>query len=135
LRIVDCGLSGLFRWRNVAGTAEYVDRVVAGASIVAERRTLTPDERIEEALFTGLRLVEGVDLAAFRARYAVDVLARFGPALAPFLDASLLRADGDRLSLTREGMLLSNELFARLIGAHRAIDEGWVDRPSPIEGL
>jgi oxygen-independent coproporphyrinogen-3 oxidase len=112
------------RWRNVAGTAEYVDRVASGASVVAERRALSPDERVEEALFTGLRLAEGVDLAAFRARYGVDVLSRFSPALAPFLDARLLRADRGRLRLTREGMLLSNELFARLVGEHRVKRSG-----------
>lgn len=116
------------RWRNVAGTKEYVDRVSSGASIVAERRALTPAQRVEEALFTGLRLVEGVDLAAFRARYGVDVLARFGPALAPFLDAGLLRAERDRLGLTREGMLLSNELFSRLV-------DPIADQPSPIQRL
>ena len=56
------------RWRNVSGTAEYIERIDAGQSIVAERRALTPDERVEEALFMGLRLCEGVDLDAFRTR-------------------------------------------------------------------
>jgi oxygen-independent coproporphyrinogen-3 oxidase len=103
------------RWRNVAGTSEYVERILAGASVVAECRTLTPDERVEEAAFTGLRLTDGIDVAAFNARYAVDLLARFGHAIGPFLDAGLLRQEGGRLALTRDGMLVSNELFSRLI--------------------
>jgi oxygen-independent coproporphyrinogen-3 oxidase len=103
------------RWRNVAGTSEYVERIDAGAGVVAERRTLTADERVEEAAFTGLRLTDGIDLAAFNARYGVDLLARFGHAVGPFLDAGLLRREGARLALTREGMLVSNELFSRLL--------------------
>jgi oxygen-independent coproporphyrinogen III oxidase len=103
------------RWRNIAGTSEYVERIRAGASVVAERRTLTADERVEEAAFTGLRLTEGIDLAEFNARYDVDLLVRFGHAVGPFLDAGLLRQNDGRLALTREGMLVSNELFSRLI--------------------
>jgi oxygen-independent coproporphyrinogen-3 oxidase len=103
------------RWRNVAGTLEYVERIGAGASVVAERRTLTPDERVEEAAFTALRLTDGIDLAAFNKKYDVDLLARFGHAIRPFLDAGLLRQNRGRLALTREGMLVSNELFSQLI--------------------
>jgi oxygen-independent coproporphyrinogen III oxidase len=103
------------RWRNVAGTLEYVERIREGSSVVAERRSLSADERVEEAAFTALRLTEGIDLDAFDARYDVDVLARFGHAIGPFLDAGLLRQEGRRLTLTREGMLVSNELFSRLI--------------------
>jgi oxygen-independent coproporphyrinogen III oxidase len=103
------------RWRNVSGTAEYIERIDAGQSIVAERRLLTRDERVEEALFMGLRLCEGVDLEAFRMRYGVDVWVRFGDALAPFVDADVLRRSGGRLALTREGMLVANEVMAALV--------------------
>jgi oxygen-independent coproporphyrinogen III oxidase len=115
------------RWRNVAGTSDYIERIDAGASVVVERRALTSDEREEEAAFTGLRLNEGIDLAAFNARYGVDLLARFGHAIGPFLDAGLLRHEGGRLALTRDGMLLSNELFSRLIADDRAIDDHSID--------
>jgi oxygen-independent coproporphyrinogen-3 oxidase len=103
------------RWRNVSATADYVRRLNAGESVEAERRVMTPDERVEEAVFTGLRLVEGIDLAGFRLRYGVDLLGRFDHALGPFFDAGYLRQADGRLALTREGMLLSNELFVRLI--------------------
>jgi oxygen-independent coproporphyrinogen III oxidase len=103
------------RWRNVSGTAEYIERIDGGQSTVAERRTLTRDERVEEALFMGLRLCEGVDLDAFRVRYGVDAWARFGDALAPFVDADVLRRSGGRLALTREGMLVANEVMAALV--------------------
>jgi oxygen-independent coproporphyrinogen-3 oxidase len=116
------------RRRNVAGTSDYVERIGAGLSVAAERRVLTPDERIEDAVFTGLRLAEGIDLPAFGVRYGVDLLARFGHAIGPFLDAGLLRHADGRLALTRDGMLLSNELFSQIIGEpeHRAVD----DRPT-----
>jgi oxygen-independent coproporphyrinogen III oxidase len=103
------------RWRNVSATSDYIERIDAGESIVAERRALTSDERVEEALFMGLRLCEGVDLDNFRSRYGVDAWARYGDALGPFLDSSVLRKNGGRLALTREGMLVANEVMAALV--------------------
>ena len=47
----------------MSATEEYIRTVTAGGSLVTERRTMTPTERLEEALFTGLRLTEGVDRA------------------------------------------------------------------------
>ena len=100
------------RWGRVSSTADYIARVTAGASVDLERRVLTPGERLEEALFTGLRLVSGVDLEEVGSRYGVDVWRRFGPALAPFVAAGHLVRDRSRLRLTREGMLVANEIMA-----------------------
>ena len=100
------------RWRNMAPTDEYVARRLRGESVVAERRVLTDDERLGDALFTGLRLTGGVDIRILSFRYGVDVWQRFGDRLARFVDAGiLLRRDGV-LRLTRPGMLLANEVMS-----------------------
>jgi oxygen-independent coproporphyrinogen III oxidase len=99
------------RWKNVAATADYVDRVAAGAPLAVERRTMTPDERLEDALFTGLRLTDGVDAARVGQRYGVDVWARFGADLQRFVDEGVLVREGPRLRLTRQGMLVANEVM------------------------
>lgn len=103
---------GGVRWKNVSGIEEYVARVAAGASIMAEQRELSPTERLEEALFTGLRLAEGIDCAAAAVRYGVDVWRRYGQDLAPHLEAGLLVREGDQLRLSRRGMLLAHEVMA-----------------------
>jgi oxygen-independent coproporphyrinogen-3 oxidase len=100
------------RTKNVASTTEYVERVHAGTDLVIERRVLTPQERLEEALFTGLRLNAGVDLDAMDARYETDVWARYGQALTPFVESGWLVREPPRLRLTREGMLMANEVMA-----------------------
>ena len=99
------------RWKNVAGTEDYIARVTTGSDLAVERRTLTPRERLEEALFTGLRLNEGVDLSAIRDSYGTDVWGAYGSALAPFVEAGLVRHERGHLSLTRDGMLVANEIF------------------------
>jgi oxygen-independent coproporphyrinogen-3 oxidase len=100
------------RWRNVSGTGEYVTRIEAGESPVAERRVMSREEQLQEALFTGLRLTEGVDVGRLGARYDTDIHARYGSALQPSLEAGLVVWDESRLRLTRRGMLLANEILS-----------------------
>jgi putative oxygen-independent coproporphyrinogen III oxidase len=100
------------RWKNVAATDDYIGRVARGEAIAVDSHRLSDRERLGDALFTGLRLVDGVDLAAVGARYDVDIWQRFGADLAPFLEAGLLRRDGSMLRLTRNGMLLAHEVMA-----------------------
>jgi oxygen-independent coproporphyrinogen-3 oxidase len=105
------------RWRNVPATMEYVLRIERGDSPVIERRAMTRDEQVEDALFTGLRLSDGIDLQAIATRYGVDVWERYGSDLERFADAGLLvHKRGKRLRLTRPGMLLANEVMAVFIG-------------------
>ena len=75
-------------------------------------RRLSADERLGDALFTGLRLADGIDSDAIGARYGVDVWQRFGPDLEPFVAEGCLRREGGRLWLTRRGMLLAHEVMA-----------------------
>jgi oxygen-independent coproporphyrinogen-3 oxidase len=100
------------RWQNVASTDDYIARVTSGATPRTGVRQLTTDEQLGDALFTGLRLSEGIRLDAVQAKYGVDVWQRYGPQLDAFVDAGLLCREGPRLWLTRPGMLLANEVMS-----------------------
>lgn len=103
---------GGVRSKNVASTSEYVERIESGQPVAVDVRRLTAAERLGDALFTGLRLNDGLDLGAVGRRYGVDVWDRFGADLAPFVDAGCLLREGGRLRLTRDGMLVANEVMA-----------------------
>jgi oxygen-independent coproporphyrinogen-3 oxidase len=108
---------GGVRWKNVSATEEYISTVNAGGQLIVERRELSPQERLEETLFTGLRLSRGLDLGALEGRFGVNVWERHGTELQPFVDAGLLIYDGAILRLTRAGMLLAHEVMAVFISA------------------
>jgi oxygen-independent coproporphyrinogen-3 oxidase len=115
-----CGAHATFRgerWRTVSATADYIDRVAAGTDVRVDRRTLTAEEKLEEALFMGLRVTDGVDLAALSGRHGIDIWLRYGQDLEPYVSAGLLvHEPGRRLALTRRGMLLANDVMAVFIG-------------------
>jgi oxygen-independent coproporphyrinogen III oxidase len=100
------------RWKNPSNTEEFITRVSRGDVLVTDKRELTERERLEEALFTGLRLTEGVDITRLGEQYHADVWERFGRELQPFVEEGLLRREGVRLRLAREGMLVANEIMA-----------------------
>ncbi len=106
------------RWRNVSATPEYISAVHGGGQLIAERRVLSRQDCIEEALFTRLRLTEGIDLELVKSRYGVDVWRQYGSDLGQFVETGLLIYDGRRLTLTRAGMLLANEIMTVFLGSH-----------------
>jgi oxygen-independent coproporphyrinogen-3 oxidase len=121
-----CGAHSTYggeRWRTLNGTTDYVERIAAGADVHLDRRPLDSQERLEEALFMGLRLVEGLDLPAMRERHGVDIWGRYGQDLGTFVDAGLLVHEPDRrLALTRAGMLLANEVMSVFIGRNSTVE-------------
>jgi oxygen-independent coproporphyrinogen-3 oxidase len=99
------------RWVNIAKTERYIASVAVAGCAIAHRRELSDVDRAAEALFMGLRLTEGIDLAEFRADYGVDVIGRYGNELARLGESGLIELDGNRMRLTRRGLLMSNEVF------------------------
>ena len=108
---------GGVRWKNVSSTEEYISRVSSGGHLDVERRELSAQERLEETLFTGLRLSRGVDLREIAARFGVDVWGRHEQELRPMVEEGLLIYDGAVIRLTRAGMLLAHEVMLVFIGS------------------
>jgi oxygen-independent coproporphyrinogen-3 oxidase len=105
------------RWKNVSSTEEYVSNVSKGLPLIVEERRLSKEEQLEEALFTGLRVAEGVNLFTIRERYDVDVWEKYGQELQSFAQDGLLVYDGATLRLTRRGMLLAHEIMTVFISS------------------
>jgi oxygen-independent coproporphyrinogen-3 oxidase len=103
------------RWKNIAGTDDYAQRIERGDEVSLDRRVMPVTERLEEALFTGLRMNDGIVEAAFRARWEVDVWESHSTVLSARLEAGHVWRDGGRFGLTRSGMLVANDVLAELI--------------------
>ncbi|MES1255202.1 MAG: radical SAM family heme chaperone HemW [Acidobacteriota bacterium] len=103
------------RWHNVASTTDYIDRISDRVPVASGLHTLSERERIQEALFTGLRLTRGVDCAAFAVRYGVDPWKEYGAALSDPVDAGLVWRTPAAFGLTRSGMLMANEVLTTFV--------------------
>jgi len=95
----------------------YLSAMGAGIDPVDWQEPYDRDRRLEEALFLGLRVVEGVDLSALGARYGADLKTRHEAAWERGTAAGLIAWENDRVRLTPSGRVRSNELFSELIGS------------------
>ena len=69
-----------------------------------------------ETMFLGLRLLDGMDIAAASARVGIDLLDRYQRELAELTEDGLLVWDGDsRLRLAEEAYLVANQVFTRFL--------------------
>ncbi|MDX1384602.1 MAG: radical SAM family heme chaperone HemW, partial [Thermoanaerobaculia bacterium] len=102
------------RWWNERDWRRWRDRVAAGERPVAGMEVLAPDQEALEDLLLGLRLVEGLDLAAFSARHGADLEAANGPLLACWQSQGLATVAAGRLRLQDRGLVLAEGLAAQL---------------------
>lgn len=76
---------------------------------------LSPQEQMEETMFLGLRLTEGVSKAEFQRQFGVSMEQIYGKVIQENIAQSLLADDAGYVCLTREGMDLSNYVMAQFL--------------------
>jgi oxygen-independent coproporphyrinogen-3 oxidase len=104
---------GGVRWANADEMDSYVGPGMGARGFARTVDRVGREAAFEEALFLGLRLVEGVDLDAIEAEFGMRP-----DGLAELAEAGLVSIDGARLRLTGRGRMASNEVFERmLVGA------------------
>jgi oxygen-independent coproporphyrinogen-3 oxidase len=94
------------RWSNHRDVLKYVESVEQGSSPISEIHDLTEHDIRSESLFLGLRLMRGV---------SVDLCTDYASDLEKFKEAGLVEIEGDFIRLTRNGALLSNEVFSAFV--------------------
>jgi oxygen-independent coproporphyrinogen-3 oxidase len=102
------GVGGV-RWANPDSMEGYVG-LMGERGFVREVDEVDGTAGFEEALFLGLRLVDGVSLGAVEAEFG-----RRPDGVEELVEAGLVVLEGDRLRLTGAGRMASNEVFERLL--------------------
>jgi oxygen-independent coproporphyrinogen-3 oxidase len=96
-------------------TADVLEKYVAGSS--AQKIAISTANALEERFFLGLRLNRGVDLREVAADFGQSALDNLSTAINELIGDGLLERDGDRISLTARGRLLSNEVFQSFLAS------------------
>ena len=90
----------------------FLSAVARNGQGLREEERLDPREAIQEALVMGLRLTEGIDLAALEERFALSAVDR--DAVRRLEGQGLLTSEGQRLKLTPAGRLLNDAILAEI---------------------
>lgn len=88
------------------------------AQVLSTRENVHPlslQEQMEETMFLGLRLTEGVSRAEFQRQFGVSMEQIYGEVIQENIAQGLLADEAGYVCLTREGMDLSNYVMAQFL--------------------
>ncbi len=97
--------------------SSWLERTLASPGAAERREALGPDDRATEYLLFALRLTEGASLSRYAA-LAGKPLSQ--TALEEIIDLGLVRRDGDRISTTREGVMMLNAVLRSLLAGRQS---------------
>jgi oxygen-independent coproporphyrinogen-3 oxidase len=104
------------RYIALVGESEAsADDPLAGMRQVGMREPADTAREMSETAFLALRLREGLDMAAFEARFGVDFERVFGDALRETRTLGLTEVREGRLRLRDEAVMLGDEAFIRFL--------------------
>jgi oxygen-independent coproporphyrinogen-3 oxidase len=103
------------RMSNVSALEDYREKLAAVCLPRLESRHLSRDQAIEEYMFLGLRMADGVYLDEFEREFGCPCRSFYGRTIDDLVRLELLLCNKTNLRLTRRGMLLSNQVFARFL--------------------
>lgn len=103
------------RWANEREVVKYMEMVEQGRTVIVTETHLSEADRQGEAVFLGLRMMDGFSFSEYQQLFGSDLRATHANDLTRFGEAGLIECKGDLLKLTRAGALLSNEVFAAFV--------------------
>lgn len=101
------------RWKNIPNPYEYISLLSNNGTAAIEKEDLTREIAIKEAIFLGLRRLEGISLDDFEKRFGLSLEKTFANIVPYLLKENLISIDEGHLKLTIQGILLSNEVFLK----------------------
>lgn len=112
LGLGSASLIGETRFSNTRNMENYLNNSGSVAKIREEREILTVQEQMEEFMFLGLRMTEGISVTEFREVFGVSLEHIYGKVLEKYKGMKFLEETGGRLRLTRKGISVSNPILA-----------------------
>ncbi len=106
-----CGYENNFRYRNISNLKEYIDDPL----LKEENIFLSAKEQLEEEIFLALRLKRGIHINEINNKYNINFYNKYKNIIDKYINLNLLELNYNRLYLTEQGMLLSNEIMSEFI--------------------
>lgn len=103
------------RWNNPSLPQDYLHALAAGNLPDEQVMLLSRRDAMGEAVFLGLRLLEGIDPAAFADEFGESLETAYPGVLKRHIADGLLQETDGRINLTKRGLLLANRVFASFV--------------------
>lgn len=104
-----------FRYNNVESLKEYHNRLSLGEKPIERKEYLTIDDKIEEKIFMGLRMNEGIKFKDFEKEFNIDFKEKYSNKIKVLKERKLINEDITGIWLTQAGREISNSIFIEFL--------------------
>lgn len=103
------------RFHNIEDLTSYIQNSESLEKIQCERETLSETEQMEEFIFLGFRKMQGISENEFAEIFGQSIQACYGANIERLKQEGLLLEENGFLKLTKQGIDISNYVFAELL--------------------
>ena len=103
------------RYWNVSGVDSYIEAVECSQLPVADKEVLTEEQQMIEAIYLGLRMTAGIDLAGFRAKFGIDFIKTFKEVITDLAERNYIGVENNRCALTRQGRVYLDSITSMFV--------------------
>jgi oxygen-independent coproporphyrinogen-3 oxidase len=103
------------RYWNMSSVEGYLKAIESGQSPIADSEVLSAEQKMIEAIYLGLRMTRGIELAGFRKEFGIDFIRVFKDVIAEMVKRNYLQVDSAAVALTRKGRAFLDSIAARFI--------------------
>lgn len=96
------------RYKNTENIKDYIKGIT-----ITEEEQLTKEDEMAEYMFLGLRMTKGVSISQFKTNFGIDLLTKYKSVINEYKNYIII--NGDNISLTTEGIDISNIIFADML--------------------
>ena len=103
------------RFKNIDNIKQYIEKVNNDQDITEEMHINDIKDDMEEFMFMGLRMMEGISLKEFKERFGKDVFEIYDASIKNNVKKGLLLIDSEKLYLSSKGVEVSNYVMSDFI--------------------
>lgn len=103
------------RYKNINNIKEYIDRIESQRAVSEEIHLNSVEDSMEEFMFMGLRLIEGISVIKFKEKFSRDIDSIYKDIIEKNIIKGLLERKDDFIKLTEKGIELSNVVMSDFI--------------------
>lgn len=103
------------RIKNIDDIQEYIQKINNNESVIEEIHVNDIKDDMEEFMFMGLRMIEGISINEFKNRFNKDISEVYGEIIEKNIKRELLICNSERLFLSEKGIEISNYVMSDFI--------------------
>ena len=101
---------------NVSSLDQYIEVVQSGRLPVKEKEKLSCEQQMIEAIYLGLRMTRGIDLAGFKNKFRIDFIDTFKQLTSDLKKDNYIAVSKNHCALTRQGRAFLDSICSMFVG-------------------